>query len=91
MSEYKVNFAFTAKMPRNPRHAIPTPLPEAVDIIDLTQDSPSNTALRLPRNRAGHNDEDASAAAENIESVELPEDTEDSDGRPRNRKQRRPK
>ncbi|XP_008204867.1 uncharacterized protein LOC100680139 [Nasonia vitripennis] len=31
---------------------------EPVDIIDLTQDSPMNTALRLSRARAGHNPEE---------------------------------
>lgn len=60
---------------------VPELAPEAVDVIDLTQDSPMNTALRLSRARAGHVAEEIAIEQDQSEgdSVIL---TDESDGTP---------
>ena len=44
------------------------------DIIDLTQDSPLNAALRRSRNRVDHDDEIAPIDTENVETVSIEDD-----------------
>lgn len=80
-------------MPRIRNHQSPKPMLNPVAIIDLTQDSPSNTALRLPRIRTRRDELESDPDLSDNDNIVIPVDdsTEDSDGVIEEPNPRRPK